>query len=110
MTPGNPTDPPDWADAPDTAAPVELPFDGALDLHTFRPQDAGPVVADYLDECVRRRIARVRIVHGKGIGSLRRTVEVELRRHPAVSGFRTAPAALGGWGATMVDLRLDAAG
>jgi DNA-nicking Smr family endonuclease len=85
--------------------PVPLPLDGVLDLHTFRPQDAGAVTSDYLDECCRQGVRRVRIVHGKGIGNLRRTVEAVLRRHPAVAGFRTAPEGLGGWGAMLVDLQ-----
>lgn len=89
----------------DPGLPVELPFDGALDLHTFRPQDAAAVVADFLEESARRGQCRVRIIHGKGIGALRETVHAVLARHPLVQAFRLAGGAQGGWGATVVDLR-----
>jgi DNA-nicking Smr family endonuclease len=82
-----------------------VPIDGTLDLHAFRPADAADLVAEYLEACHRAGIRAVRIVHGKGAGALRRTVEAALRRHPLVAAFRTADEGAGGWGATLVDLR-----
>jgi DNA-nicking Smr family endonuclease len=84
-----------------------LPVDGVLDLHTFHPSDAADLVADYLDACAEAGLPDVRIVHGKGTGALRRTVEAALRRHPLVVSFRTAGEDAGGWGATLVSLRTD---
>ena len=49
-------------------------------------------------------ILQVRIIHGKGIGALRETVHAVLRRTPDVLSFGLAPAELGGWGATVVEL------
>jgi len=86
-------------------APVELPIDGTLDLHTFLPRDVGTLVPDYLAACRERGILQVRIVHGKGTGALRRTVQALLSRLPEVISFRTAAEDAGGWGATLVDLR-----
>jgi DNA-nicking Smr family endonuclease len=86
-----------------------LPIDGTLDLHAFRPEDAAGVVADYLDACAEAGVLEVRVVHGKGIGALRRTVEAALRRHPLVDSFRLAGEDAGGWGATRVSLRRPAA-
>jgi DNA-nicking Smr family endonuclease len=90
----------------DGDAPVELPIDGVLDLHTFRPAEVAELVQDYLDECARRGILEVRIIHGKGKGTLRRTVHAVLERRSDVSAFGLAPFDRGGWGATLVTLRL----
>jgi DNA-nicking Smr family endonuclease len=85
--------------------PVPLAIDGVLDLHTFRPQEVKDVVTEYLAECRARGILRVRIVHGKGVGNLRRTVHAQLAREPAVAEFHLASAPFGGWGATIVRLK-----
>ena len=85
--------------------PVPMPIDGVLDLHTFRPQEVKDVVTEYLAECRARGILRVRIIHGKGIGNLRRTVHALLAREPAVAEFHLASEHFGGWGATIVRLK-----
>ena len=85
--------------------PVELPIDGALDLHAFRPAEVGDLVPEWLEACRARGILEVRIVHGKGTGSLRRSVVSLLERSPIVATFRAADESAGGWGATLVTLR-----
>ncbi len=82
----------------------EIPFDGTLDLHTFAPGDVKSLVPEFIDECVRRRIVQIRIVHGKGTGTLRRIVHAELDRHPAVVSYRHEGGSGGSWGATVADL------
>ncbi len=84
---------------------AELPIDGVLDLHTFRPSDVPALVQDYLDECQQRGITEIRIIHGKGKGTLRRTVHAGLERRADVIEFHLAPPERGGWGATLVTLR-----
>ena len=84
-------------------APADLPIDGVLDLHQFRPEEASDLVGDYLDACLARHVLTVRIIHGKGIGNLRRIVHAALRRHPAVADFGLATDG-SGWGATLVRL------
>jgi DNA-nicking Smr family endonuclease len=84
---------------------VALPIDGELDLHTFAPHEVKELVADYVDECARRGILELRIVHGKGTGTLRRQVHAVLERHELVVAFRLADERAGGWGATLVTLR-----
>ncbi len=85
--------------------PIQLPIDGVLDLHTFRPNEVKDVVIAYLAECRARGILRVRIIHGKGIGNLRRTVHALLAKHPDMRTFALAGEQLGGWGATIVHLK-----
>jgi dsDNA-specific endonuclease/ATPase MutS2 len=87
--------------------PVEYPIDGTLDLHLFRPAEIRYLVPDYLDECVVRKIYTVRIIHGKGTGTLRRLVHSILEKHPRVNSFRLCTESGGGWGATEVNLSPD---
>ncbi len=84
---------------------IELPIDGTLDLHTFRPAEVKDLVPDYLAECRKRGILDVRIIHGKGTGKLQRTVHAILCRLPEVASFRLAAEDGGGWGATLVQLK-----
>lgn len=92
-------------DDPDDLEPVEIPIDGVLDLHAFKPRDVKELVVDYLFECRKRGILEVRIIHGKGTGTLRRTVESVLDRRPEVVSYRLAQERGGGWGATIVVLK-----
>jgi len=85
--------------------PIQLPIDGVLDLHTFRPGDVKDLVPDYLAACLEKGIFQVRIIHGKGVGHLRRTVHAILAKHPAVTSFTLDHPQFGGWGATIVYLR-----
>ena len=85
--------------------PIQLPIDGVLDLHTFKPGQIKELVPDYLAACQERGIFLVRIIHGKGIGNLRRTVHALLAKHPEVISFGLDHPEYGGWGATLVSLR-----
>ncbi len=84
---------------------IEQPIDGTLDLHTFQPGEVKDLVPEYLAACRERGITQVRIIHGKGVGTLRRTVESILQKLSYVESFSTAEEVAGGWGATIVMLR-----
>jgi DNA-nicking Smr family endonuclease len=84
--------------------PIEIPIDGALDLHAFAPRDIPSAVVEYLEACRARGILHVRLIHGKGIGLQRQRVAEVLARAEGVLGFRTADESAGGWGATLVEL------
>jgi DNA-nicking Smr family endonuclease len=81
----------------------ELPIDGTLDLHTFHPRDTKTLVPEYLRACREKGILDVRIIHGKGTGTQRRTVHAILARLPVVASFRLSGDA-SSWGATIVRL------
>jgi DNA-nicking Smr family endonuclease len=85
--------------------PVPLPIDGVLDLHTFPPREVKEVVLAYLEACQQQGILEVRVIHGKGIGNLQRTVHALLKEHPQVVSFALASQLYGGTGATIVKLR-----
>ena len=95
----------DEADPPEESEGiVEWPIDGTLDLHLFDPRDVPDLVPEYLRTCRERGILEVRIVHGKGTGTLRRSVEALLGRLPEVASHHPADETAGGWGATLVRL------
>ena len=81
--------------------PIEFQISDELDLHTFRPSELGELLPDYIGLCLQRDILRIRIIHGKGIGTLRETVHTLLRRDSRVSRFEPAGHNEGGWGATI---------
>jgi DNA-nicking Smr family endonuclease len=85
--------------------PIEYPIDGILDLHTFRPNEIKDLIPEYLAVCRERGIFQIRIIHGKGSGTLRRTVQAVLQRIPEVGSFQSAGEEAGGWGVTLVTLK-----
>ncbi|WP_395737502.1 Smr/MutS family protein [Prosthecobacter sp.] len=85
---------------------VEHPIGPELDLHTFRPGEISSLLPEYFTECRRRGLLRVRIIHGKGTGSLRIGVHQLLAKLPEVNEFIwPADETSGSWGATWVILK-----
>jgi hypothetical protein len=81
-------------------APVPLPVEDTLDLHTFHPKDVGMLVPDWLEACRDAGFAEVRLVHGKGRGVLAAGVRALLDRSPLVRNLR----ADGNWGGVTIGL------
>lgn len=84
--------------------PVEYPIDGVLDLHAFDPRDVEDLVVEYLRACREQGLDRVRIIHGKGRGMLRRRVHRVLDGIPSVASYHLASQDASSWGATIVHL------
>lgn len=91
-------------DEPD---PIEIPINGELDLHTFRPSDIKHLLEDYFEACLEKGILKVRVIHGKGTGTLRETVHAQLRKSERVESFRLGDESSGSWGATLVQLKSE---
>ncbi|HLE60611.1 MAG TPA: Smr/MutS family protein [Thermoanaerobaculaceae bacterium] len=85
-------------------APVELPLEDALDLHSFAPRDIPDVVEEYLKAARAAGFAEVRLIHGRGQGVQRARIHALLARLQWVVRAYDAPPARGGWGATVVVL------
>ncbi len=67
--------------------------------------EAESEVERFVDQAFLAGLPRVRIVHGTGMGILRRVLRDALRKHPHVINVTEPPHNEGGQGATIVDLR-----
>jgi DNA mismatch repair protein MutS2 len=67
--------------------------------------EAHDEVERFLDRAFLAGLPRIRIVHGTGMGVLRRTLREYLRNHPHVTSVTEPPHNQGGQGATEVELR-----
>lgn len=82
----------------------EVAIGDELDLHGVPPPEVDSLVDAFIEVSVAQHRGTVRIVHGKGTGTLRARVRARLARHPDVVAFGDAPSPGGGWGATVVRL------
>jgi DNA mismatch repair protein MutS2 len=76
-----------------------------INLIGEREAEAVERVERFLDAAVMATAARVRIVHGHGMGILKRAVQDVLKRSPHVEKFYPASPMEGGTGATIAELR-----
>ncbi len=67
--------------------------------------EASAEVEKFLDRAYLAGLPRIRIVHGTGMGILRRALRSMLERHPHVASITEPSQAEGGAGATVVELR-----
>ena len=68
--------------------------------------EASGEVEQYLDRAFLAGLPRVRIVHGSGMGVLRKALRSMMERHPHVALVAEASPSEGGAGTTVVDLRV----
>jgi len=71
--------------------PVEIPIEGAIDLHAFSPRDVVSVVDEYLRAAHEAGLSDVRLIHGRGKGVQRAANQRLLREHPLVERYWDAP-------------------
>ena len=70
-----------------------------------RAEEAREEVEKFLDQSAMASVERIRIVHGHGMGILKREIHDLLKGHPLVAKHYAAEAYEGGTGATIVELR-----
>ncbi len=76
-----------------------------VDLRGMRAEEAKEVVDRFLDEAIMAGFKEIRVIHGKGTGSLRKNIGAFLRDHPRVLSTRLGNWNEGGSGVTVVALR-----
>src|SRR5205085_6583742 len=86
-------------------APELTPVYQEINVIGQRAEEARDAVDEFLDRAVMATASRVRIVHGHGMGILKKAIADLLSRHPHVAKFYPAPQQEGGAGATIVELR-----
>ncbi|MBI2845588.1 MAG: endonuclease MutS2 [Chloroflexi bacterium] len=75
-----------------------------LNLRGRKAEEALSLLDKYLDQAFVAGLDTVRILHGRGTGTLRRLVRQELSRHPLVASVQGAEEQEGGEGVTVVKL------
>jgi DNA-nicking Smr family endonuclease len=87
-------------------APVNIPIEDAIDLHSFAPADVVSVVDEYLHAAREAGFQQVRLIHGRGTGVQRAAVQRLLSGHALVERYWDAPESH--LGATLVVLKHEA--
>jgi len=77
-----------------------------IEVRGQRVEEALPRVEEYLETAFEAGVPHVRVVHGKGTGTLRRVVRERLAHSPIVASFETAEPSAGGEGVTVVHLAI----
>jgi DNA mismatch repair protein MutS2 len=72
----------------------------------YNVDDATRAVEKFVDHAFLAGLPRVRIVHGSGMGILRKALRQALQQHPHVESVAEPPQNEGGGGATVVGLRV----
>ncbi|GAV22637.1 endonuclease MutS2 [Carboxydothermus pertinax] len=80
-------------------------FNAELDIRGMNTLEAEPVVEKYLDDAYLAGVEKVRIIHGKGTGALKKFLWEYLREVPFVKKYNFAPQNQGGDGATEIYLK-----
>lgn len=74
-------------------------------LRMMSVEEATRLLEKYLDDAVLAGLDKVRVVHGKGSGTIRAVAHDILRGHPAVASFRMGEEGEGGSGVTVVQFK-----
>ena len=78
--------------------------DRELQLRHLTTDEALFRLDQYLNDAFMAGLPSVRIVHGKGMGKLRRAVHESLTKHPLVKSYRLGDYGEGDYGVTIAEL------
>jgi DNA mismatch repair protein MutS2 len=81
-----------------------MAVESELRIRRLKVDEALPKLDPYLNAAFMADLPTVRIVHGKGTGTLRKVVHAVLAEHPLVKSFRLGDYNEGGTGVTIVEL------
>ena len=81
-----------------------MPVMNEMHLRHLTADEALLKLDKYLDDAFMAGLYQVRVVHGKGTGTLRQAVREQLTRHPLVKSHRPGGYGEGGAGVTIVEL------
>jgi len=101
---GNPPKPPKKPKASVTLERRGATASVKLDLHGLRAEEAVEKLDKFLSDALLAGFDEVLVYHGIGSGKLAYAVRTFLKTHPSVKAFHDAPAHMGGFGATLVEL------
>jgi DNA-nicking Smr family endonuclease len=81
---------------------VKIELEDELDLHHFDPKDTKDVLMEFIEIAVQKGKKQIRIIHGKGISTLKTIVRKELAQNNYILSFSDDGS---NWGATVAILK-----
>jgi len=78
-----------------------------LHLRRMTVDNATLELDQYLHDAFMAGLYQIKIIHGKGTGTLRQIVRRQVSKHPLVKSFRPGRYGEGGAGVTIVELALE---
>ena len=73
-------------------------------LRHLTVDEAMPKLDQYLHDAFMAGLYQIKVIHGKGTGTLRQLVQEQLAKHPLVKSYRPGGYGEGGAGVTIVEL------
>lgn len=78
-------------------------FESRIDIRGMRMEEALKIIEDFVDKALITSTSNLKIVHGKGNGTLRKIVKMKLKEYGAISNIYHPQPDQGGDGVTIVE-------
>ena len=76
----------------------------SIDIHGYTCDEAINLIEKYIDDAILANLSQIKIIHGKGMGILKKAVSDYLKKNPYVKNFRAGSFGEGDLGVTIVEL------